>query len=169
MKSRLKLFYLTTVFLLLCSTNCSTQTASKFKSYPIDYTQKTGVFVERPTPAILFNKEYLLNTTAPNGKKMFSKVEKITIKGNNITYIISSYVGTKKFIICTIILQKKDVEGLNYIVYYRIKNLISSSAEEFSYDGSEYSMGQIIAAFSGFAQYFFNIEKINKKLSEVNE
>lgn len=166
-----KLFFAISVFLFLSSVMVIGQTANntKYLDYPIEYSQLAGTFVAKPTPRILFSTNYLLNTKNDQDKIVKCKVNKKTVEGNIITYLLSVNVDGSPVILITIKLEANDDEACNYMTYFKMKNVASGAITEMESDGTPESYGNVIGGFIGLSNYMFNVEKINSKLSEKKE
>ena len=56
----------------------------------------------------------------------------------------------------------------NYMIYFRFKNVLSGTFKEFEFNefnpGGSY--GEIVGAFSGIAQFMFDLEKVNEMFKQ---
>src|SRR5208283_1148760 len=135
--------HLLPIALLLLSVKLFAQDANAWLDYPIDYAQLTGVFSAPVTPKALFDAGPLINRTDENGKPVICKIDKRTLKGDTVTYLLTSSAAGKALVKFVIRLTINDSENSTRLSYFKMTFVSSGKLAESEYDGTEESAGQV--------------------------
>lgn len=160
----------------------SLETDERYLDYPIEYTDNSinpfSSFVRKPTPRILFESGYLLNTAGDNGSSFYCVLDKKTILDDTVHYFFSLNVKrpdnttgkmkTEVVMLAQIKIRADHNDKCNYMTYIRYKNNLDGMFEEHEFNEFNpiESYGTISGTFAGLSKFMLDVDKINEVLTK---
>ena len=152
------------LILILCfvTASLSAESVPAYLSYGVENLQITKVFSSDVPLGVLFDPANVARFTSPEGKAVLGQIDKKTLQGKTLTYLLTTKVDKKVALKMTVRFTIKEAEDLASMTYIKVTNPADGQFSQAEYDGTEYSMGEVLGIFAGIAPYFLNVEKINK-------
>ena len=109
----------------------------------------------------LFDSANAANLTGADGKTLRSQVDKRTLQGTTLTYLLTAKVDKKAALKATIKFTIKVDEDTVTMTSIKVTDAMTGKFSLADFDGSMNSLGRILGIFSGVANMFVDVDKVN--------
>ena len=153
--------YLLITLMCLLGSTLPAQGKEAYLDYGIENIHLTGAFSYGVTLKVLFGTGNLANFKTAEGKSVVCQLDKKTVQGRSVTYLLTTLVDKKPALKTSVRFAVKDSEEAVTMIFIKVTNPNDGQFSLAEDDGTQNSLGKVLGIFSGIAAYLVDVEKVN--------